>query len=169
MREAFLECERLRVIIASPEMLAKSHPEVIYNMSIERFGEIDRKIATSQGPSRRQKTMSNLRKEIKKLDAAVKSAPEEEKEGIKTLQKEKLRDLRLKKRAENVRKNRKKFSRKEMDDLQAFQNFKEAFDHFDWNNTKTIATSVSIEIHISHLKIIVVQMLDLVSKRHSIN
>ena len=40
-----------------------------------------------------------------------------------------------------------------MDDLQAFQNFKEAFDHFDWNNTKTIATSVSIEIHISHLKI----------------
>ena len=65
--------------------------------------------------------------------------------------------------------NRKKFSRKEMDDLQAFQNFKEAFDHFDWNNTKTIATSVSIEIHISHLKIIVVQMLDLVSKRHSIN
>ena len=37
-----------------------------------------------------------------------------------------------------------------MDDLQAFQNFKEAFDHFDWNNTKTIATSVSIEIHISH-------------------
>ena len=55
-----------------------------------------------------------------------------------------------------------------MDDLQAFQNFKEAFDHFDWNNTKTIATSVSIEIHISHLKIIVVQMLDLVSKRHSI-
>ena len=56
-----------------------------------------------------------------------------------------------------------------MDDLQAFQNFKEAFDHFDWNNTKTIATSVSIEIHISHLKIIVVQMLDLVSKLHSIN
>ena len=44
--------------------------------------------------------------------------------------------------------SRKKFSRKEMDDLQAFQNFKEAFDHFDWNNTKTIATSVSVEFHI---------------------
>ena len=37
----------------------------------------------------------------------------------------------------------KKYSRKELDDLEAFHKYKEAFDHFDWNNTKTIATSVS--------------------------
>ena len=55
--------------------------------------------------------MNYLRPEIKKLDQAVKSAPEEQKEGIKLLQKEKLRDLRLKKRAENDRKNRRKFRR----------------------------------------------------------
>ena len=41
----------------------------------------------------------------------------------------------------------KKYSRKELDDLEAFHKYKEAFDHFDWNNTKTIATSVS-KLHI---------------------
>ena len=41
----------------------------------------------------------------------MKSASEEEREGIKLIQKEKLRNLRVKKRAENVRKNRQKFRR----------------------------------------------------------
>ena len=104
--------KRLKIIMASPEMLARVHPEVIYNMGTERFGEIKQKRqGTTRGPSRRQKCMSNLRKEIKKLDKAVTSAPEEEKEGIRELQKEKLRDLRMKKRAENVRKNRQKFKK----------------------------------------------------------
>ena len=101
--------KRLIVIMASPEKKAESHPNIIYNMGVERFGVVEKKRATTRGPSRRQKCMSALRKEIKKLDRAVKSAPEEEREGIQLLQKDKLRDLRLKKRAENVRKNRQKF------------------------------------------------------------
>merc|ERR1712062_647347 len=32
--------KRLKIIMASPEMLARVHPEVIYNMGTERFGEI---------------------------------------------------------------------------------------------------------------------------------
>ena len=101
--------KRLRIIMASSDILAEVHPKVIYNMGFERFGVSEKKSPKTRGPSRRQKCMSNLRREIKKLDKAVKSAPEEEKDGIKQLHKEKLRDLRLKKRAENVRKNRQKF------------------------------------------------------------
>ena len=36
----------------------------------------------------------------------------------------------------------KKFSRIDAENLEAFQKYKEAFDSFDWNKTKTIATSV---------------------------
>jgi len=77
-------------------------------MVTERFGFYEREATTTTGPSRRSH-ITNLRAEIKLLDKAVKSAPEEEKEGIKELQKEKLRSLRLKKRAESIRKNRRKF------------------------------------------------------------
>ena len=101
--------KRLKIIMASPVELAKSHPRIIYNMGTERFGEKEKKRPVTRGPSRRQKSMSNLRQDIKKLDSAIKLAPEEEKEGIKQLHKEKLRDLRMKKRAESVRKNRQKF------------------------------------------------------------
>ena len=101
--------KRLKIIMASPEDLAESHPRVIFNMVMERFGVKERKSNAPTGPSRRQKHITNLRAEIKLLDKAVKSAPEEEKEGIKEIQKEKLRSLRLKKRAESIRKNRRKF------------------------------------------------------------
>ena len=37
----------------------------------------------------------------------------------------------------------KKLSRIEAENLEAFKKYKEAFDSFDWNKTKTIATSVS--------------------------
>ena len=40
--------------------------------------------------------------------------------------------------------SRKKFSRKELDDLHALTKYKEAFDTFDWNRTGNIATHVSI-------------------------
>ena len=50
------------------------------------------------GPSKRQKKCNNLRKEIKKLTQAYRNAPEEEKEAIDQLGKEKLKDLRLMKR-----------------------------------------------------------------------
>ena len=101
--------KRLKIIMSSPEELAKTHPRIIFNMVTERFGLKEREATTTTGPSRRQKHITNLRAEIKLLDKAVKSAPEEEKEGIKELQKEKLRSLRLKKRAESIRKNKRKF------------------------------------------------------------
>jgi len=101
--------KRLRIIMGSPEMLAESHPKIIYNMCVERFGIQEKKTAVVKGPSRRQKQVSQLRAEIKKLDKTIQSAPEEEKEGIKELQRDKLRNLRLKKRAESLRKNRRKF------------------------------------------------------------
>ena len=47
----------------------------------------------------------HLRQDIEKLDKSLKSAPKEEKEGIKQLHKEKLRDLQKKKREESVRKS----------------------------------------------------------------
>ena len=52
-----------------------------------------------------------MREEINKLKEAYTNAPEEEKEGIDQLQKEKLKKLRLKKRAESIKQKRKKRSR----------------------------------------------------------
>ena len=95
--------------MGSPESLAESHPNIIYNMCVERFGIQEKKTAVAKGPSRRQKQVSQLRAEIKKLNKTIQSAPEEEKEAIKELQRDKLRNLRLKKRAESLRKNRRKF------------------------------------------------------------
>ena len=37
----------------------------------------------------------------------------------------------------------KKYSRKELEDLQTLTKYKEAFDTFDWNRTTKIATHVS--------------------------
>ena len=37
----------------------------------------------------------------------------------------------------------KKYSRKELEDLQSLTKYKEAFDTFDWNKTNNIATHVS--------------------------
>ena len=62
------------------------------------------------GPSKRQRKCKKLRDEINQLKAAYNNAPEEEKEGINELQREKLKKLRLAKRAETLKKNRKKFS-----------------------------------------------------------
>ena len=101
--------KRLKIIMASPEALAEAHPKVIFNMITERFGFKERKTTATTGPSRRQKQITTLRAEIKILDKAVKSAPEVEKEGIKEIQREKLKNLRMKKRAESIRKNRRKY------------------------------------------------------------
>ena len=106
--------ELLKTLFSSPEKKAISHPNIIYAMSKERFGEKQRKeraTKTTNGPSRRQKKCNKLRKEIKTLKKAVDEAPLEEKSAIKQLHNEKLRSLRLAKRAESLRKNRKKFSK----------------------------------------------------------
>ena len=62
------------------------------------------------GPSRRQIKCKKLREEITLLKRAYAEAPQEEKDGIQELQSEKLKKLRLAKRAESLRQNRKKFS-----------------------------------------------------------
>ena len=106
--------ELLKTLYSSPEKKAISHPKIIYAMSKERFGVKQKKeqaAKSTNGPSRRQKKCSKLRKEIKTLKKAVDEAPLEEKSAIKQLHNEKLRSLRLAKRAESLRKHRKKYSK----------------------------------------------------------
>ena len=102
----------LKTLTASAEIRAKNNPNVIYGMCRERFGikEVNQRKATQAGPSRRQRKCMDLREEINLLKNAVRDAPENEKEAIKELQREKLKKLRLAKRAETLRKNRKKFA-----------------------------------------------------------
>ena len=82
-------------------------------MSKERFGVIEPSSERQKqpaGPSKRQRRCKRLREEINQLKSAYKEAPQDEKEGIKELQAEKLKNLRLAKRAETLKQNRKKFS-----------------------------------------------------------
>ena len=102
----------LKILYSPPEKLAESHPRIIYEMCKERFGIKETSVTQkkSSGPSKRQRKCKRLREEINQLKQTYNEAPEGEKEGIKELQSEKLRKLRLAKRAESLRKNRKKFS-----------------------------------------------------------
>ena len=62
--------ELLKTLYSSPEKKAISHPKIIYAMSKERFGVKQKKeqaAKSTNGPSRRQKKCSKLRKEIKTL------------------------------------------------------------------------------------------------------
>ena len=102
----------LKAQSASPESKATMHPVIIYTLCKERFGLKERKEKSkSSGPSKRQKKCTQLRNEINKLKEAVKNAAENEKEAIKELQDEKLKKLRLAKRAETLKKARKTFTR----------------------------------------------------------
>ena len=102
----------LKHVHSSYESKAETEPRIIYTVARERFGlKEDKQKPKSVGPSRRQKKCSKLREEINKLKEAYTNAPEEEKEGIDQLQKEKLKKLRLKKRAESIKQKRKKRSR----------------------------------------------------------
>ena len=102
----------LRTLYAPAEIRAKTHPNVIYGMCKERFGvrEQSSRETIKTGPSRRQKKCKELREEITVLKKAYTEAPQEEKKAIQELQGEKLKKLRLAKRAESLRHNRKKFS-----------------------------------------------------------
>ena len=102
----------LRLIHSSPENKAKTHPELIYKFCRDRFGveEVKQK-SQPAGSSKRQKKCKKLREEIKELKKTYKNAPEEEKEAINQLQQEKIKELRLKKRAESIKQTRKQFSR----------------------------------------------------------
>ena len=110
----------LNVLYSSPEKKAVSHPTIIYAMAKERFGvkqKKERDQKTTCGPSRRQKKCNKLRNDIRRLKSAVEEAPTEEKSAIMQLHKEKLRSLRLAKRAESMRKHRKTFSKNSKDFL----------------------------------------------------
>ena len=103
----------LRTLISSAEVRARNYTNVIYSMCRERFGikEQKQRKEVHAGPSKRQKKCTKLREEINLLKQAVKEAPDNEKDAIKELQSEKLKGLRLAKRAETLRKNRKKFAK----------------------------------------------------------
>ena len=97
--------------VGSAESKAECHPRIIYRFALERFGQEEKKTAgkkPAKGPSRRQKEGVRIREEINKLKTAFNEAPPEEKEGIKELQQEKLTSLRRLKRAESVRKSRRR-------------------------------------------------------------
>ena len=81
-------------------------------MCVERFGFKEKRQKPQQkGPSRRQRKCKGLRADINKLKNAYHQAPEGEREAIQQLQQEKLKKLRLAKRAETIKRNRKKLAR----------------------------------------------------------
>ena len=103
----------LKIRYAPPEIQAQTHPELIYILCRERFGaKVNRESKPqTSGPSKRQVKCQKLRSEINQLKETYRNAPEEEKEAIKQLQDDKLKRLRLAKRAETMKRNRKKFSK----------------------------------------------------------
>ena len=104
--------EVLRTQNLTPENKAVIHPLLIYTLGKERFGTKEKKERVERqtsGPSRRQRKCKRLREEINKLKEAYLNAREDQREGIEQLQEEKLRQLRLTKRAESIRKNRQKY------------------------------------------------------------
>ena len=102
----------LRILYAPAQNRAKTHPNIIYSMCKERFGIVEsrQKKDVKAGPSSRQRRCKRLREEIATLKKAYTEAPPEERGGIQEIQREKLKQLRLAKRAESLRQNRKKFS-----------------------------------------------------------
>ena len=102
----------LKLVHSSHENKAETHPGIIFRVGSDRFGVKEAKQKTqSSGPSKRQKKCKTLREEIKKLKKTYKNAPDEEKEAINQLQEEKLKKLRLTKRTESIKQNRKKYSK----------------------------------------------------------
>ena len=103
----------LKIKYAPPDVQAQTHPDLIYILCRERFGVKTKKEkkAQTRGPSKRQEKCRKLREEINKLKEAYKEAAEEEKEAVKQLQDSKLKELRLAKRAETMKRNRRKFAK----------------------------------------------------------
>ena len=102
----------LKLVHSSHEKKAEAHPAIIFTVGSDRFGVKEAKQKPkSSGPSKRQKKCKKVREEIKRLKETYKNAPEEEKEAINQLQQEKLKNLRLMKRAETIKQNRKKYSK----------------------------------------------------------
>ena len=106
--------ELLKTQSSTPESKAVLHPMIIYTMGKDRFGVKEgnrKKHEEMKGPTRRQRKCKKLREDINLLKESYRNAREEEKAGVKQLQDEKLRELRLAKRAESLKKSRKKYTR----------------------------------------------------------
>ena len=106
--------ELLKTQSTTPESKAVLHPMLIYTMGKDRFGVKEgnrKKQEETKGPTRRQRKCKKLREDINLLKESYKNAREEEKAGIRQLQEGKLKELRLAKRAESLKKGRKKFTR----------------------------------------------------------
>ena len=104
--------EIIKTQSTTPESKAVLHPLIIYTMGKDKFGtkeESKEKQGENKGPTRRQRKCKRLREEINRLKENYRNAPEEEKEGIQQLQEDKLRELRLAKRAESLKKSRKRY------------------------------------------------------------
>ena len=99
----------LRKIGNTAESKAELHPQIIYRLCLERFGEVESAKKRAANPSRRQTKGRKLREQISDLKNAWKEATEEEKPGIQQLQEEQIRKLRLLKRAESLKARRKKY------------------------------------------------------------
>ena len=71
------------------------------------------------GPSKRQRKCTKLREDINTLKETYKNAPEEEKDAINQLQQDKIKELRLAKRAEAMRKKQEEIQQKLLRFLEA--------------------------------------------------
>ena len=89
----------------------ENFPDIIYHFSLERFGGVvprRKKGQSSRGTSRRQGKCIQLRAELKNLKKAHFEAADDEKSAVEELQIQTRRELKMLRKAEAVRKNRKK-------------------------------------------------------------
>lgn len=84
-------------------------PKTVYDICMDRFGIEDSRKATpkSAGPSRRQREIGNIRRDLRKLTCRWKEASHSEKEGLQDLRAELRSRLLTLRRAENQKKKSK--------------------------------------------------------------
>ena len=100
----------LRKVGNTPEAKAELHPQLIYRLCLERFGEEEpAKKKKLRKPSRRQTKCQKLRQQINEHKDKWRQATAEEREQLEELQEENIRHLRILKRAESIRKRRRKY------------------------------------------------------------
>ena len=99
----------LRKVGNTPETKAELHPQLIYRLCLERFGEEEPIKKRSRNPSRRQTKCQKLRQQINEHKEKWRRATTKEREQLEELQEENIRHLRILKRAESIRKRRRKY------------------------------------------------------------
>ena len=96
----------LQNVGSSPEEKAELHPKLIHSICAERFAK--KKEEKKPGPSRRQTKSMVLRKEVEQLEEQLQKAGSRKRPYIHEKLQDKVKLLRITKRAENIRKRRKK-------------------------------------------------------------